>query len=57
MRVLEKSHEETWSNSTNSQTSNLDHVIVSNDLSIQKRYFVGRPDDTFEILVSGWIEK
>jgi len=52
MRLLSKSHSKTWSNGPNTQTSNLDHVIASNDLLFEK--FSPNPIETFEIKVDGW---
>ena len=54
MRVLQKSHEKSWSNSSGSMKGELDHVIASNDLSFQTFQFVGEPG-TFQIEVDGWV--
>lgn len=54
MRILSKSHEKTWSNRNSSKTSNLDHVIASNDLHFEKLYFPREPNKEFELEVTGW---
>jgi len=54
MRMLNKSHEKTWSNKIGSTKSNLDHVIASNDLQFREFYFVDDPGNVFEIEVYGW---
>jgi len=52
MQVLSKSHPKTWSNGPNTKTSDLDHVIASNDLMFE--IFGPTPDEEFEIKVDGW---
>jgi endonuclease/exonuclease/phosphatase family metal-dependent hydrolase len=52
MRMLSKSHPKTWSNGPNTKTSNLDHVIASDDLLFEE--FGPTPNEAFEIEVDGW---
>jgi hypothetical protein len=53
MRMLSKSHEKTWSNRSNTRTSDLDHVIASDDLDFQPFQFAGG-GQAFEVEVDGW---
>lgn len=53
MRVLNKTHEKSWSNKTGSMKGNLDHVIASDDLTIKQI----SPPSNFEIEVDGWNNK
>lgn len=52
MRMLEKSHDNTWRNKGGTR-SNLDHVIASEDLDFQEFHFTGSSDD-WEVEVDGW---
>ena len=54
MKLLDKSYDYTWSNTRYSK-ADLDHVMISNDVSIQQWYFSANVDNTFPILVDGWI--
>ena len=49
MELLEKSHVNTWSSSGNKK-SDLDHVIISQDVNIQQWYFQSNPDQHFQLL-------
>lgn len=53
MRLLQKSHDKTWS-SDGKKTSNLDHVIASDDLQF-KTLQAGNPPA--QILVDGWVNR
>lgn len=53
MRMVQKSHEKTWS-SDGKKMSNLDHVIASDDLQF-KTLQVGNPP--VEVLVDGWVNR
>ena len=52
MRVLSKSHPKTWSNGPSTKTSDLDHVIASNDLTFEILGSTSEGD--YEIEVDGW---
>jgi endonuclease/exonuclease/phosphatase family metal-dependent hydrolase len=55
MELLNKSHEKTWSSSGNKK-SDLDHVMISQDVKIQQWYFTSDPNTTFPIIVDGWVD-
>lgn len=55
MKLLDKSHDDTWSSSGNKK-SDLDHVIISQDVQIQRWYFSNNPNTTFSIVVDGWVD-
>ena len=55
MKLLDKSHTNTWSSSGNKK-SNLDHVIISQDVNVQPWYFQDNPDQIFPIVVDGWVD-
>ena len=48
-------HANAWS-SSGSKKSNLDHVIISQDMDVQQWYFQNNPDQIFPIVVDGWID-
>lgn len=54
MRFLTKSSDQTWSNASESKSSDLDHALASNDLRFQEYFFVDDPTTTFELEVDGW---
>jgi hypothetical protein len=55
MELLTKSHEKTWSSSSN-RKSDLDHVMISKDVKIQQWYFPSDQNTTFPIIVDGWVD-
>jgi hypothetical protein len=54
MRILAKSHAETWSNSSGSMTSELDHVMASEAVSFKKLTASGGA--ACDVVVKGWVE-
>ena len=54
MTMLSKSHDRTQSNGSNTRTSNLDHIIASNDLQFAEFFFPSNPSVTFNVEVDGW---
>lgn len=55
MELLKKSHPNTWSSFGNKK-SDLDHVLISNDVNIQQWFFSSDPTTTFPIIVDGWVD-
>ena len=55
MKLLDKSHDNTWSSFGNKK-SDLDHVIISQDVKIQQWYFSNDPNTTFPVIVDGWVD-
>lgn len=53
MKVLDKSHNRTWSSSGGTK-SNLDHIIASNDLLFQSNPMNFDVPDQYEVAVYGW---
>ena len=54
MRLLEKSASLTYRSAGGSLRGNLDHVLVSNDLSVQQWEDPSQEHSPFEVEVSGW---
>jgi hypothetical protein len=54
MEVIQKSHQKTWSDSSGSKKSELDHVIVSSDIALRPRPVPGGDVDPAKIEVYGW---
>ena len=57
MRALNKSFNKTWSNPSGGRKSDLDHVIASDDLTMQKWVFAATPGVPFEVEVKGWNDR
>lgn len=57
MRVTDKSVDQTWSNPSGSRRSELDHVIASDDVALQRWVYDADPTNIFEIDVHGWNDR
>jgi exonuclease III len=54
MRILGKSHSETWSNASGKMKSNLDHVLASTAVTVKK---LAAPDGAqVDVVVRGWVD-
>jgi len=54
MRILAKSHGETWSNSSGSMTSDLDHVLASGAVSFKR--LNDSSGAACDVVVRGWVD-
>ena len=57
MRILSKSQDKTWSTISGGTKSNLDHVIVSEELRLQEWVYGDGSGIQFEVEVLGWNER
>jgi len=56
MKVLKKSHDETWASSSKNMTSDLDHAITSDHLTFND-ITNNAAGDPVAVSVTGWVEK